>query len=113
MYKAWRKRILILLLPVFCYISTACQTHTQPRDDILRVAVTIPPLAEFVEQVGKEQVQITIMVPPGVSPHTYEPVPSQLALLASTDLYVKVGTPIEFELVWLDKLTAMNKTMHI
>ena len=48
-----------------------------PRDKI-GVVVTILPLANFVEQVGKDRVEVRVMVPPGASPHTYEPTPSQL-----------------------------------
>ena len=28
-------------------------------------------------------------------------------------MYVKVGTPIEFEIAWLDKLLSMNSTMYV
>jgi zinc transport system substrate-binding protein len=51
------------------------------------------------------------MVPPGASPHTYEPSPSQLVALAGADMYAIVGSGIDFELAWMDKLIAQNEDM--
>ena len=77
------------------------------------VAVTIAPLAEFVNRVGGERVYVTVMVPPGASPHTYEPTPGQLKDVNRAKLYVKVGSGIEFELVWLDKILAVNRNLSV
>ena len=79
----------------------------------LNVVVSIVPLQEFVEKVGGEKVNVMVMVPPGASPHVYEPTPSQLRAVSAADMYVKVGTPVEFEVQWLEKLLAMNRTMHV
>jgi zinc transport system substrate-binding protein len=53
------------------------------------------------------------MVPPGANPHTYEVTPAQMAGLSSARMYAKVGSPIEFELTWLDKLIAQNPGMLV
>jgi zinc transport system substrate-binding protein len=53
------------------------------------------------------------MIPPGANPHTYEPTPQQLAKLSTADLYIKIGTAVEFELVWMDKLVALNSQMVV
>jgi len=77
------------------------------------VAVTILPQREFVARVGGDKVDITVMIPPGASPHTYEVTPAQMVQLSKAKVYFKVGSPIEFELVWLDKLLAQNKDMLV
>ena len=77
------------------------------------VAVSIPPLAEFVEAVGGERIEVIIMVPQGASPHTYEPTPGQLSKLSRADLYVMVGSGIEFELSWMDRFREINPEMRI
>jgi zinc transport system substrate-binding protein len=53
------------------------------------------------------------MVPPGASPHTYDPTPSQIVEVARAEIYAKVGSGIDFELVWMDKLTAQNDDILI
>lgn len=92
-------------------ISGCSRKKTDP--DKAKIAVSILPLAEFVEKIGGEFVSITVMVPPGASPHAFEPKPSQMVELSKADMYVKVGTPIEFELAWMEKITGINKNMMV
>ena len=77
------------------------------------VAVTILPQAEFVEKVGGDRVAVTVMIPSGASPHTYEPTPSQMTALSEAKLYAKVGSGVEFELTWMDNLIAQNEAMLV
>jgi len=100
--------LLILSIVFFCGIPGAVSA-----DDKLNVVVTILPEAEFVEKVGAEHVNVSVMVPPGANPHTYEPTPLQLKKVESADLYFKIGAGIEFELVWLDKLISLNKNLQV
>lgn len=77
------------------------------------VVATIEPLAGFVKEVGGDRVRVVSLIPPGASPHTYEPKPSQIRDFANADVLVKVGTNIEFENNWLGKLIAINKGMKV
>lgn len=86
--------------------------------DKIRVIVSIPPQAEFVEKVGGDKVAVTVMVPPGANPHTYEPSPVQLEEVSKAQIYARVGSAgpgfgIEFELVWMDKIININEKMLI
>lgn len=83
------------------------------NDDILTVAVSILPMVEFVEQIGDRYVETMVMIPPGVSPVTYELTPAQMKELSKADLYIKVGTHIPFEQVWLSKISSLNPDMFI
>lgn len=65
----------------------------------LRVAVSIPPQADFVTRVGGSRVQVTTLVSPGQSPHTFEPLPTQVAALAEADVYFTIGLPFETAVV--------------
>ena len=75
--------------------------------------VTIPPQAEFVKKVGGERVQVTVMVPPGYNPHTYEPKPSQLKEVEKAEIYFALGSGIDFEVAWLSKLQEINRKMLV
>ena len=103
----------VLVLVVVLAFSVASCEQREEASEKVGVVVTLLPQAEFVESVGGEKVEITVMVPPGVSPHTYEPVPSQMAALAGAEMYAKVGSGVEFELVWMDKLLAINKDILV
>ncbi len=95
--------VLMVLSPiVFC----------EPPPKKINVVVSVLPLVDFTEAVGGERVDVHVMVPPGANPHVYEPAPSQLKMLSKTDLYVAVGSGIEFEIAWLGKLKAINQKMQ-
>jgi zinc transport system substrate-binding protein len=95
---------------MFAVLSCTPEGET---NDKVGVVVTVLPQAGFVENVGGEKVGVTVLVPPGASPHTYEPKPVQMTALAEAEMYAKVGSGVEFELVWLDKLIAANKEMTV
>jgi len=102
----------LMLILIMVTVAISCRQEEGAGQNI-GVAVTILPQAEFVESVGGEQVHITVMVPPGANLHAYEPTPSQMTELAKAEMYAKIGSGVEFELVWMDKLAAINKDMLI
>ena len=75
------------------------------------VAVTIPPQKYFVDKIAGNLVRVIVLVPPGVSEHTYEPKPKQMADLANAKLYFAIG--IELEKAWLSRLTATYPALTI
>lgn len=77
----------------------------------LQVFASVPPVQTFVEKVGGGQVQARTMVQPGHSPATYDPTPQQIAALARTDLYVRIGVP--FEDAWMRRIRAASPDMRI
>ncbi len=78
--------------------------------DKINVATTIAPLAEFVRAVGADRVTVTVVVPPGAEPHTFEPTPSLMVDMSKADLYVMNGAGLEF---WIDRLLQANKDMTV
>ena len=107
-----RSKYILLLFLSQIIILANCAKREQTSDKI-NIVVSISPLAEFTEKVGGDKVNVAVMIPEGASPHSYEPKPSQLVKVSKADAYIKVGTPIEFELMWIDKLISMNKKMSI
>ena len=77
----------------------------------INAIVSILPVQTFLKAIGGEKVNITVMVQPGNSPHTYEPKPSQMKAISKADLYYAIG--VEFEEVWLLKFKALNEKMLV
>ena len=73
--------------------------------------VSVAPQKYFVQQIGKELVQVHVMVQPGANPATYEPKPRQMADLSKAKAYFAVGVP--FEAIWLKKIAAANPEMKV
>ncbi|HML26279.1 MAG TPA: zinc ABC transporter substrate-binding protein, partial [Methanomethylovorans sp.] len=104
--------ICVILLFSGCTEKTE-NKNTETSADKLVVAVSILPQAEFVEQIGGDKVSTVVMIPAGASVHTYEPTPSQLKHLSNAQVYVEVGSGMDFELAWMDDLLSVNSDMHV
>lgn len=99
---AMKKSLAILLL--FVLFSTFGLAK-------VNVVVSIPPQLEFVEKIGGERVNTSLMVEVGSSPHTYEPKPSQMKAISQADLYLSIG--VEFETIWLPKFQNQNSALTV
>ncbi|MCK4378690.1 MAG: zinc ABC transporter substrate-binding protein, partial [Deltaproteobacteria bacterium] len=75
----------------------------------VRAIVSIMPQKFFLEQLVGDLVEVVVMVPPGASPHTYEPRPSQMMALNAADIYFSIG--VEFEKIWLPRFRQLNERL--
>ena len=65
------------------------------------MAATIVPLGDFCRQIGGDLVQVQVLIPPGASPHAFEPPPSVMARASQARVFVYIGAGLE---PWADKL---------
>lgn len=65
------------------------------RADGLKVVTTLFPLYDFARNVGGEKAQVTLMLPPGVEPHAFEPRPKDIFLINKADVFVYTGDFME------------------
>ena len=87
----------LILLPLAA-CRPASPGPAAPAGERIRVAVSVPPQAYFVERIGGERVQVDVMIPPGYSHVDYPLTPRQIVALSRARLYVAVGHPaFEFE----------------
>ena len=105
--------ILIIITAVILGYLADGRNNIEPTSNKIGVAVSIGPEVEFVKAVGGDKVDVTLMVPATADVHTYEPLPSQLSKVAHARMYVAVGSSIEFENNYLDKLRASNPSMLV
>jgi len=108
--------ILIIIISVFLFAGVTLKKTNLgliSKEEKIGVVVSILPLAEFVEQVGKDKVEVTVIVPPGADPHLFELTPVQLKKISQAQLYVEVGSGLNFELTWMDKIKLIYKDMLI
>jgi zinc transport system substrate-binding protein len=77
------------------------------------VVVSLGPEVEWVNAVGGDKVNVTLMVPSGSDPHTYEPLPNQLTQVSNAKMYIEVGSSIEFENNYMDKIKEANPNMLV
>jgi len=104
--------VVVLMTLTTASFLLGCIQQSADRGKI-GVIVTIPPQKEMAEAIGGDKITVTVMVPPGQSPHTYAPIPSQMAQVAKAKLYLEVGSGFEFELNHMDELQAQNPKMVV
>lgn len=104
---------LVLLFVMLLASSAVSCGQDKESGNKIGIAVTILPQAEFVESVGGDKVSVTVMVSLGANPHTSELTPSQMTEVAKAKMYAKVGSGIEFELTYMDRIEAVNKNMLV
>ncbi|MBU4234279.1 MAG: metal ABC transporter substrate-binding protein [Desulfobacterales bacterium] len=66
-----------------------------PPSGKLLVAATIVPLGDFCHQIGRDLVQVQVLIPPGASPHLFEPAPSVMARASQARVFVYIGAGLE------------------
>ncbi len=88
-----KKLVLLLVLPVLLISLMACQGGKD--DEGINVVVSIVPQQTFVKAVGGDLVNVTLMIPAGSSPATYEPSVQEMQNLAQADVYFAIGVPTE------------------
>ncbi|SFV67921.1 Zinc ABC transporter, periplasmic-binding protein ZnuA [hydrothermal vent metagenome] len=75
------------------------------------IIVSILPQKIFVDKIGGDKVNTTVMVETGASPHNYSPKPSQMKAVSKANIYFSIG--VEFEKVWLEKFKNQNKNLKV
>ena len=63
--------------------------------DAVLVVTTIFPLADIVSELGGEMVEVSYLLPPGASPHTFEPTVEQARLVEQAGLFVYIGAGLD------------------
>jgi zinc transport system substrate-binding protein len=77
----------------------------------MKIFARILPQKYFVERIGGDLLDVSVMLQPRASPTTYEPKPRQMADITRTRIYFAIGVP--FDKVWLEKIAATNPKMRI
>jgi zinc transport system substrate-binding protein len=96
------------LVSAICVCSLAWSVRAEA---VVRVVATIFPIADIVRQIGNDAVEVVTLLPPGASPHTFEPTPAQMREVAQARVFVRVGAGLD---TWTEKLlAARNPTLTV
>ncbi|SLM29196.1 ABC-type zinc transport system, periplasmic binding protein [Desulfamplus magnetovallimortis] len=97
-----KQYILLIISIILLFFSVPSQASSENRDstklsedEMLTLFVSIEPQAYFVERIGGKMVDVHVLVPPGKSPATYAPTPSQMLKLTEAKLFFTIGVPFE------------------
>jgi len=98
---------------LFAVLFTSCSNvETNKTNEKVNLIVSILPQKYFVEKIAGDHFNVSVMIPPGASPVTYEPTPRQMKALSKSSVYFQIGH-IEFEKSWMKKLIAVNPEIKL
>lgn len=99
----------IVVILMACLSSGCVDPENSEEDGRIPIAVTILPMKEIASAIGGERIAVTVVVPPGTEPHTFEPTPGRIASIAQCRIFFRVGEgllPFEDRLV--SRLSSQN-----
>ncbi len=83
---------------IFVILFFAINSNTktiQTDNEKVKVIATLFPQYDFVKQIGKDKVEVTLLLPPGTETHTYDPSPKDIIKINESDLFVYTGDNME------------------
>ena len=86
-------RVALTVLFVFgmtgpCGAASGQETRT-------RVVTTLFPLYDFARNIGQDKIDLSMLLPPGVEPHAFEPKPSDMVRVAQAEVFIYTGNAME------------------
>lgn len=89
---------MLILIAIAILAISSCQTPVEPADEfpgVVRVMAGIHPIGFLAREIGGADLKLTVLLPPGANPHSYEVRPSQMEEIANTRLFLSAGLPFE------------------
>jgi zinc transport system substrate-binding protein len=105
-----KRLVLAMLLTGWALPLLTGPAGATPPAGKLPVAATIVPLGDFCQKIGGDLVQVQVLIPPGASPHAFEPAPSIMARAAQARVFVYIGAGLE---PWAEKLLHSRNTTNL
>ena len=93
----------IVLAGMLLVAATACQRQEQKAGKAkqLNVVTTLFPLYDFTKNIAGDTVSVTLLLPPGVEAHSFEPKAGDMLRVNGADLFIFTGKFME---PWADGL---------
>jgi zinc transport system substrate-binding protein len=85
-------KVIISFAAISVLLWTALITPAWPADKLTAFA-DIGPVANLAREIGGQRVQVSVLVPPGRDPHTFEPTPRQMAGMSAARLFLNLDMP--------------------
>ena len=87
-----RRAVACALFALVLFVPAASARDSKGN---LEVVTTLFPTYDFARQVGGDKVDVTLLLPPGVEPHTFEPKPQDVVRINKADVFIYTGRYME------------------
>lgn len=110
-----KKTVLMAILLTFIMVLSGCQANSSQTETDnkgtteagntlqnnkeeaaqLNIVTTLFPQFDFTKQLGGDAVNVTLIIPPGVEPHAFEPTPQDVLKMLDADVLIYTSADME------------------
>ena len=88
--------VIFVVIVLGCFLVACAKRSEEPVQlKKLRVVTTLFPLYDMAKNIGADKVEVSLLVPPGVETHSFEPKPSDILKVDEADIFVYTGKFME------------------
>src|SRR5271157_4790932 len=81
--------ILAITVLTFLFLPACQNTEKKTMEEKkLKVVTTLFPLYDFARQVGRERIEVNLLLPPGVEAHSFEPRPADIKRIQDANIFL-------------------------
>ena len=97
------RKLLPLLLGLTLLLAGCAAPAEEPEEDDgrLRIVATVFPAYDFARQAAGDLAEVTLLLPPGMESHSYEPTPADILAVQDCDLFLCLGGESD---AWVDTI---------
>ena len=98
--KRFKSYMLVLIIITILTYTVGCSKKTdeiiaEPVTTKLQVVTSLFPQYDFVREIGKDRVEVSLLLPPGVESHSYDPTPRDVVNIQKADVFIYTGEYME------------------
>ena len=93
---------IVLMVTVMVVAGLAGCTRQEHKSSVkLQVVTTLFPLYDFARTIAGERAEVTMLLPPGMEPHSFEPKPNDIIRISKAGLFIYTNHYME---PWAEKI---------
>lgn len=99
----FKKNIFVIIVFCLIFIFSSCDNaniNNNRKSSKIKVVVSFNAMAEFAQAIGKDKIDVQLIIPEGTEPHQYEPTAKDIQNLSNARIFIYNGLNLE---TWVDK----------
>ncbi len=90
-----KKKVSCIFLIILLCILSGCGVQSTANENKITVVASLFPQYDFCREITKNNVNVVLLLPPGMESHNYEPSVSDSITIAESDLFIYTGKYME------------------
>jgi zinc transport system substrate-binding protein len=100
-----KRALLSIMILILIWTSLSGCSIVEDGEDVsndrIKIIATLFPQYDFAKEIVKDKGEVSLLLPPGVEAHSYEPTPKDIVDIKKADVFIYTGKYME---PWVEKL---------